>query len=138
MIYTSYYHNVNGVLGKKPNVRFCIISGYAPDWFVEYDKKLNLKSFKCSKLAPKKAWWQEWHDKFKDNLESDESKKWYTEKYYITVLNAVDPKNIANALFEMSEHNDVCMLCFEIPDKFCHRHIVAEWLNNSGIECKEI
>ena len=26
--------------------------------------------------------------------------------------------------------NEACILCFEKFDKFCHRHIIASWLNN--------
>ena len=29
------------------------------------------------------------------------------------------------------------LLCYESPEKFCHRHLVAEWLTNSGIKVKE-
>ena len=25
---------------------------------------------------------------------------------------------------------NVTLLCYETPEKFCHRHLVAEWLNN--------
>ena len=25
-------------------------------------------------------------------------------------------------------YDSIVMLCYEIPSKFCHRHIVAEWL----------
>lgn len=26
--------------------------------------------------------------------------------------------------------NGVVLMCYEAPDKFCHRHLVAEWLEN--------
>ena len=28
------------------------------------------------------------------------------------------------------------LVCFE-KDGFCHRHLIAEWFNSHGIECKE-
>lgn len=30
------------------------------------------------------------------------------------------------------------LLCYEKPDKFCHRHIVAEWLREAGYEVREL
>jgi hypothetical protein len=30
------------------------------------------------------------------------------------------------------------LLCFEKSDKFCHRHIVAEWLQKKGFEVTEL
>jgi uncharacterized protein (DUF488 family) len=31
-----------------------------------------------------------------------------------------------------------CLLCYEKPGDFCHRHIVAEWLhNNLGVHVEE-
>lgn len=29
------------------------------------------------------------------------------------------------------------LLCWENPERFCHRHIVADWLINAGFEVKE-
>jgi hypothetical protein len=31
----------------------------------------------------------------------------------------------------------VALMCFEKPDDFCHRHLVADWLRQNGYECKE-
>jgi len=32
---------------------------------------------------------------------------------------------------------DVCLICYEKPSDFCHRHLVAEWLNKNGFRCEE-
>ena len=32
---------------------------------------------------------------------------------------------------------DVALVCYEKPSDFCHRHLVADWLNKNGFECKE-
>lgn len=32
----------------------------------------------------------------------------------------------------------VVLLCWERPESFCHRHLVSEWLNKNGFECKEV
>lgn len=31
----------------------------------------------------------------------------------------------------------VYLLCYEKPEDFCHRHLVADWLNENGIVVKE-
>lgn len=138
MIYTSYFANVKGVLGKKPNIRFCSIAGKTPDWFLEFNEKLGLKSFNCISLAPKYSWWKIWHEKFKDNYESEESMNWYIERYKDTVLDILSPQLTVKKLYAMSDHNDICLLCYETPEKFCHRHLVQEWLNDNKINCFEI
>lgn len=38
---------------------------------------------------------------------------------------------------ELAEDQDVFLLCYETPDKPCHRHLIAEWYNKKGIPCKE-
>lgn len=32
---------------------------------------------------------------------------------------------------------DIALICYEKPSDFCHRHLVADWLNRNGFECKE-
>lgn len=29
-------------------------------------------------------------------------------------------------------------LCYEKSGDFCHRHILADWLKNNGVDCEEI
>ena len=31
----------------------------------------------------------------------------------------------------------IALICYEKPTDFCHRHLVADWLNKNGIECEE-
>ena len=64
----------------------------------------------------------------------DYDKNFYIENYYKEVLDKLDPQDIYNKLGE-----DVVLLCWENPDEFCHRHLVAEWLEwELGIEIKEL
>lgn len=28
-------------------------------------------------------------------------------------------------------------MCYEAPGKFCHRHLVADWLNSAGYDVSE-
>lgn len=71
-------------------------------------------------MAPKYSWWKEWHD---NHL----SEQWYIEKYKETVLQTLNPNKVVQDLQKIG--NNVILLCFETPEKFCHRHLVAEWLN---------
>jgi len=57
----------------------------------------------------------------------------YTERYYKEVLDMLDPEKVYNDL------KGRVLLCWERSDKFCHRHLVAEWIfNNLGIKVNEI
>jgi len=41
----------------------------------------------------------------------------------------LDKLNATRVYQELGE--DAILLCWERPDKFCHRHIVSNWLSNS-------
>lgn len=120
-IWTSYFGNAKKLEKKCPDIHLVSIAGYSPPWFT---------GTKFSALAPKKWWWKIWHDSFKDDLESEESRAWYTERYYETVLSSFNPPSSLETMLEKIG-NDICFLCYETPEKFCHRHIVASWLETS-------
>ena len=93
------------------------IAGKAPEWF---------RGRKYRKLAPK-LW-------FFKKYKEDGDTEFYTKQYYTEVLNKLDPQQVYDELGENS-----ILLCWEAPDKFCHRHIVAEWLSkNLHIEVSEL
>ena len=46
----------------------------------------------------------------------------YTIEYYKQVLNTLDVEKVYNDL------SDKVLLCWEGSDKFCHRRLVAEWI----------
>ena len=127
MIYTSYFGNIKKIKAKMPQLVLISIAGKTPDWF---DGK------KLPELAPKYEWWKEWEDNYKDNP-PDNGINFYTTKYYETVLSETDPESIATKLKTIADGKDVCLLCYETPENFCHRQLVAEWLNNAGIACTE-
>ena len=69
-----------------------------------------------------------------------EDKELYTKLYYERVLDKLNPKEVYNELGE-----NAVLLCYEKYEDcrngktFCHRHIVAEWLQKElGIEVKEL
>lgn len=133
MIYTSYFGNVKRIMGEHPKMMFVSIAGKTPDWFLNEPNCIQFK-----KLAPKYTWWREWHDTFATDLESAASKEWYESKYRETVLGALDQKEVQQELLELSGRLNVCLLCYETPEKFCHRHLVQKWLNEGGVECTEL
>ena len=81
LIYTSYFGKIKAILSSVPDARFISVAGKTPDWF---------NGRKCLMLAPHYDWWSEWHSKFKDCYESEESKQWYKQKYCNTVLKGLD------------------------------------------------
>ncbi len=110
-MYTSNYRKH----GAHPDA--VSIAGRAPDWF-------GGKQFK--KLAPK--YW------FFKKYKEDGDEEFYIAQYYEEVLNKLDPKEVYKELGE-----EAVLLCWEPPGKFCHRRLVAEWLQKAlGIIIEEI
>lgn len=108
---TSFFDNYSGVNAVS-------IAGKCPEWY-------NGKEYR--KLAPKYWWWKKWHNKELTNKE-------YIQMYYKTVLNFLNPSEVYNELGKCA-----VLLCWEIPTEFCHRHIVAEWIQNElGIFVPEL
>lgn len=59
--------------------------------------------------------------------------KRYTEEY-LKILAKLDPQKVVDDLGD-----GTIMLCYESPKDFCHRHIVAHWLNKHlGLNIQEI
>lgn len=108
---TSYFSKSS----KHPNA--VSIAGKAPAWYTGRTYK---------KLAPKFYFFK----KYKEDGDEES----YTKQYYAEILNKLDPKETFK---ELGEHS--ILLCWEAPDKFCHRHIVAEWLSkNLNIKISEL
>ena len=85
-----------------------------------------------TKLAPKKIWWDEW-EQLKDSMNFYESVIYYMEKYYETVLSQLEPKEVFDEL------DGKVLLCYEESKEFCHRHIVATWLELTlGVTVPEV
>jgi hypothetical protein len=98
------------------------IAGLTPEWF-----KKSFPYVKIYKpLAPPK------------NLVFDYKKGKITKEDYIEKYNKqlekLDPKKVYEDLKE-----DAILLCWEAPGKFCHRQLVAKWLEqNLNIEIREL
>lgn len=58
----------------------------------------------------------------------------YTVRYKAEVLSRLDPEKVYKDLGP-----DAILLCWERPGEFCHRRLVAEWLEKTlGIEVLEL
>lgn len=62
--------------------------------------------------------------------------KTYTEKYnnYLKTLNVQD---VIKDFEQLSNGKEIILLCYEKSSDFCHRHLVANWLNENGYSCEE-
>jgi hypothetical protein len=111
---TSYFAKYKGLDG--PGV---CIAGKAPEYNTEWGYLIY------KPLAPK--YW------FFKKYKEDGDENYYTEQYYKCVLNQLDPVKI------YEEFKDCVLLCYEKPGDFCHRRIVAKWLETElGIVVPEI
>lgn len=119
MIYTSYFAKLKSLPDNIIPISIC---GKAPDWY---------KGLQYKKLAPKYDFFIKW----KDNRDND----YYTKCFNEQVLGKLDPQKTAYELLitTSGDKKDVCLLCYEKPSDFCHRHLVADWLNKNGIKCEE-
>ena len=108
IILTSNYNNM--IHGNKIS-----ISG-------DKGKKVNFKGKNLSELAPKKEFWQKWHDNI-GKISEEENTLYYVKEYYHQVLKKLDPELLFDSL-----PNKTILLCYEESEEFCHRHLVAFWL----------
>lgn len=131
MTYTSYFGNIKCIKQFDENAVLVSIAGKTPDWFFP---KLGLK---MHEFAPQWSWWKEWHDRFNSNLDSVESKQWYIREYESNVLSRLNAGKTIEKMKKMSSGNNIFLLCYETPEKFCHRHLVAKWLQDAGVEATE-
>jgi len=116
MIYTTYYAN----LRKLPdNIVPIAISRGVPNWF-------QGKTY--SKLAPPWSLVSAW----KENGNEDE----YREVYF-KILEQLDVDKVVKELIDLAGTDDIALVCYEKPSDFCHRHMVAGWLEMNGYLCDE-
>ena len=78
-----------------------------------------------TKLAPKKEFWKIWHDNI-GKISEEENNKYYMREYYKQVLSKLDANTVYSELNEFGKN--VVLLCFEENNEFCHRQLVATWL----------
>lgn len=58
---------------------------------------------------------------------------------YNQILDNLDPKKVIDDLRDISGGQDIVLLCHEKAGDFCHRRLVAKWLEkHCGIEVPEL
>lgn len=122
MIYTSYF----GKLKQLPEDVIPIsICGKAPDWY---------KGLQYKKLAPKYDFFMKW----KENHDNEYYIKCFKEQV-LDKLNAVDViLDFSKMVYSFNVGEcAIALICYEKPEDFCHRHLVADWLNENGYRCEE-
>lgn len=94
------------------------IAGKCPDWYHGAEYK---------KLAPKWSFFSKWK-----NGSHKGDNDYYIKNFYELVLDKLDPEQVIKELegFTGVSSDKIILLCYEKPGDFCHRHLVADWLNN--------
>ena len=72
-------------------------------------------------LAPKKEFWEIWHDNI-GKIPEEENIKYYATEYYKQVLSKLDPQEVYDVI-----PDEAILLCYEGNMDFCHRHLLAFW-----------
>lgn len=53
---------------------------------------------------------------------------------YQEILNELNPMTVWNDLHRLAEGAEPILLCFETPNQFCHRQMVASWFEENLCE----
>ena len=123
-VFTSYYGNVTNLLKNG-----CVpvgISCFKPGWFNWYN---------LTYVAPSA-------DLLRRYKNGTTDKDGYIHEFKQMLLNR-DAKRFVFNLQKIVEqygegYKDVAIICYEKPGQFCHRHLVAEWLEEQcGIRVDE-
>lgn len=84
-------------------------------------------------LAPKYDFFKKWQIT-KDNEE-------FVENYIGQVLRQLNPVKVVTDLYYQVGKApcscDIALVCYEKSTDFCHRHLVATWLQSNGYQCEE-
>ena len=118
-IYTSYFANIKTL--EENNIYPVGICNKVPQFF----ENPNLES-----VAPSNSILYE----YKNSAQTDADREHYKERYINEILCAYrfHPENLTERLEYFSsqeDDKDIALVCYERPEDFCHRHILAEWLN---------
>lgn len=116
MIYTSYFANKD----KPDDFSLISIARFTPNWFYSY--RYDLLSPSVDLLS-----------RYKSGIISDSE---YTKEFN-SYLNSLDCEEVYNDLISISGSHNIVLLCYEKPDRFCHRHLVSKWLSCNGHYSKE-
>ena len=95
-------------------------------------KKVGYTGKAITKLAPKRAFWDIWYNNI-GKIPEEENTRYYIEEYYKQVLSKVDIEEL------LKDEKDPILLCYEKGQDFCHRHVLAEYIEMKyGIKVRDI
>ncbi|PWM31523.1 MAG: hypothetical protein DBX58_06265 [Clostridiales bacterium] len=117
MIYTSYF----GKLKKIPDSIILIaICAKCPEWYMGLTYK---------KLAPSYQILMDW--------KKTKNEEQYIRDFNEQILGKLDVKQVCQELQDLAQNQKIVLLCYERAEDFCHRHLVAKWMRDNGIDCGE-
>lgn len=117
-IYTTCFTNLKDL---PENVISVAISRTVPSWYGGY---------RWLRLAPSQSILSDYH-KFRNK---DRYKKRFTDE----ILDLIDPGTLRTEIENFIQPGcTIVLVCYERPPKFCHRHLVADWLRGLGYEVEE-
>ena len=115
-IYTSYF--AKAAILRKAGIVPIGVALWPPRFF---------RGISMKQVAPRRYM-------LDDRLPAEE----YIRMYRNDVIRLVAARSFIQDLERASRGMDVALCCFEKPGDFCHRHILAKWLNEqTGIEVSE-
>lgn len=103
----------------------------------------NYRGLRYDKLAPSYGILTDYHksgnseeftERYNRDILGDKNIHYVLQELYMLL-----PMNIKSILMRSEDawynnkNFDIVLLCYEKPDEFCHRHLVAEWFNRNGI-----
>ena len=117
LIYTTYFAKLKYLPSNVTPIAIC---GKTPDFY---------QGLCYKKLAPKWSFFTKWKETRDNN--------YYISEFNRLVLEPLDVNTVVNDLVSMSTTEHIALVCYEKPQDFCHRHLIAKWLNENGYDCDE-
>ena len=114
-LYTSYFANAKAL--AKANVMVIGIALYPPRWYNGPSLKEVAPTYSILKMTS-----------------SDEE---YTRRYKAEILCRMNIQAFLAQVQKLSNGRDVALCCYEKPEEFCHRHLLAEHLRANGVQIEE-
>ena len=116
-IYTTYFARVRDLTEDIVPIS---IAYKAPNGF-------EGPSYRC--VAP--PWWM-----IKE-LKDSGDKGSYTTAYVNNILSGLNFDQVMEDLRFLGQGHDIALVCWERPSEFCHRNLLADWLNEHGQHVEE-
>ena len=83
-------------------------------------------------LAPKRDFFKQWR-RNRGVIPEEENNQYYIENYYSQVLSQIDVEAL------LKDEVDPILLCYEKGQDFCHRHVLAEYIEMIyGVKVQDI